>query len=167
MSVAAPRRTSTVGERTGYSGMSINYPRTVAEVLDSKKQYKPAVLRAVRAFARSKPWRGTVPERQGKFRSLHAALAAAYGVPAPILVFETDDAVGSGASSYSPATDTIAVCGRLSVVTFLHEWGHRLFGRSERKAVSWSINLFRRCFPKSFAHCGHDGHMLRARRVEP
>ena len=49
--------------------------------------------------------------------------------------------------------------GRLSVVTFLHEFGHAL-GYGERGACRWSINLFRRCFPRSFARCRQAGHTL-------
>src|SRR5688572_23068258 len=104
--------------------MSTNYPRTVAEVLNPQKRFKPDVLRAVRAFARSKPWRGSVAERQDKFRMLNAALAAAYAIEPPQLVFGTDEAHSSGSSCYMPAMDTMMLRGRLSVVTFLHEWGH-------------------------------------------
>ena len=41
-------------------------------------------LRAVRAFASSKPWRGTLEERQSKFRQLHTDLCRIYNVnPSP------------------------------------------------------------------------------------
>jgi hypothetical protein len=144
--------------------MRSHYPRTVAEVLDPQKRYKPAALRAVRAFARLRPFAGTVAERQVKFQVLNRALAEAYCVEAPNLVFETNEERDSGASCYVPATNTVILQGRLSVVSFLHEWGHRLYGRSERTACRWSINLFRRCFPRSFSRCRFDGHMLRATR---
>jgi hypothetical protein len=44
-------------------------------------------------------------------------------------------------------------------VTFLHEFAHAR-GFDERQACRWSINLFRRCFPRSFASCRQVGHTL-------
>ena len=143
--------------------MSIrNYPRTAAECLDPHRKYKPAVLRAVKAFARSKPFVGTVVERQEKFKALNTALAAAYNVPEPCLIFQTDETRDSGSSCFVPASRTIILRGRLSVVTLLHEIGHSLFGRSERRACRWSLNLFRRCFPRSWARLQFEGHVVRA-----
>jgi hypothetical protein len=53
--------------------------------------------------------------------------------------------------------------GRLSVVTYLHEFAHAL-GRDERGACRWSINLFRRVFPEQFARLAASGHTLRRGR---
>ena len=136
-----------------------NYPATVAEVLDPPVRFRPSVVRAVKRFARSKPYRGTPDERRAKFVALHAALCSAYGKQTA-LAFGGLDGGDSGASNYRPATDLITVCGRLSVVTYLHEFAHAL-GRDEREAVRWSVNLFRVGFPRSFARCGQSGHMLR------
>lgn len=147
--------------------MSQNYPRSVEEVLDPEKKYKPAVLRAVKAFRARKPWRGTVAERQEKFRKLYAALAEAYQIAEPCLIFEANEQQGSGASCFVPASRTIILRGRLSVVSALHEWAHFLFGFSEKTACSWSINLFCRCFPKSWARVQFDGHMIRSRGEQP
>jgi hypothetical protein len=142
--------------------MSREYPHSVSEVVDDQVKFKAAVLHALRNFAQMKPWRGSIAARQEKFRWLNRALAEAYGVEEPRLVFGTHETKDSGSSCYIPRLDTIILRGKLSVVTFLHEWGHRLHGRSESRAARWSINLFRRVFPKSFARCGWDGHMLRA-----
>jgi hypothetical protein len=143
--------------RTGLAG---NYPATVAEVLDPAMKFVPAALVAVREFRRSKPWRGTVAERRAKFVRLNQALALAYGIPRPSLDFRGVEAgVHSGHSSYVRGSNTIILRGRLSVVTYLHEFAHAR-GADERQAVRWSINLFRRCFPRSFARCRQDGHTL-------
>lgn len=142
--------------------MKTHYPRTVAECLDPHRKYKPAVLRAVRAFASSKPFTGTIAERQEKFKALNTALAAAYGVTEPCLIFQTDESQDSGSSCFVPASKTIFLRGRLSAVTMLHETGHALFGKSERKACRWSLNLFRRCFPRSWARLRFEGHVVRA-----
>jgi hypothetical protein len=137
-----------------------NYPATVAEVLDPAVKFKPATIQAVRAFARRRPWRGSIAARKEKFRRLNRDLAAAYGIVEPRLVFQNVEAGGSsGASSYRPSTHTITLSGKLSVLTYLHEFAHAR-GADERQACRWSLNLFRRCFPRSFARCQAVGHTL-------
>jgi hypothetical protein len=142
--------------------MSREYPHSVSEVLDDQMKFKPTVIRAVRHFAQMKPWRGSVPERQEKFRWLNRALADAYGVEEPRLVFGTDESKDSGSSCHIPRLNTIILRGRLSFLTFAHEWGHRLFGPSESQACRWSLNLFRKVWPRTFTRFRWDGHMLRA-----
>jgi hypothetical protein len=129
-----------------------NYPATVAEVLDPNAKYKPDALRALRAFAREKPWRGTPEQRRQKFERLLAALSAVYGV-SPRLTF-----MPNRPAMYVPAANWINL-PQLSVVTFLHEFAHAR-GADERQACRWSINLFRRVFPRRFARCRQVGHML-------
>ncbi len=140
-----------------------NYPTSVQEVIVDNKKYRAAALRAVKKFAKSKPWCGTLSERQIKFRRLNHDLAAAYGVAEPHVVFGGMPAIGgdSGSSCYIPAVQAIILRGKLSVVTYLHEFAHHLFGGNERKACRWSINLFRRCFPLSWEKINFDGHMVR------
>jgi hypothetical protein len=41
----------------------------------------------------------------------------------------------------------------------LHEFAHAR-GADERQACRWSINLFKKCFPRSFARCRVIGHTL-------
>lgn len=137
-----------------------NYPRTVSEVVDPAIKFRPAALRAVRALARSKPWRGTPEERMQKIGDAAARLAAAYEIQTPRLQFvRIGRAAGNG--FYDPATHTIGLIGRLSIVTFLHEFAHAR-GMDERRACRWSINMFRRVFPRSYARCRHEGHRLTA-----
>ena len=142
------------------------YPATVAECLDERARYRRGVVVAARAFAREGPWRGTLEERAAKFRRLNAALARAYGMPAPELRFAGIHGSFSGASSCRRGGDgspaVITMRGKLSVVTFLHEFAHAL-GRDERGACRWSINLFRRVFPEQYARLRADGHTLRTR----
>ncbi|MCE9533964.1 MAG: hypothetical protein K8T89_23005 [Planctomycetes bacterium] len=129
-----------------------NYPATVAEVLSDRRKYKPEALKALRAFRRSKPWRGTFNERREKFGKLHEELCRVYGLCTQLKFWARDVAY------YSPGEDRINL-PTLSVVTYLHEFAHAR-GADERQACGWSINLFRRIFPRSFARCRHHGHML-------
>lgn len=130
-----------------------NYPTTVAEILDDRLTFKPAALRAVRELSRAKPWRGSRQERLAKLQRCAAALASAYGIDCPAIQ------VYRGPDGYQPRTNTIYLNARLSVVTFLHEFGHAR-GFDERQTCRWSVNLFRRCFPRSYARCQHVGHTL-------
>jgi hypothetical protein len=132
---------------------TINYPKTVDEILKDKT-YKPETLRALRAFKKQKPWHGDESIRREKFAVLHKALCEVYGKQTR-LSFE------AGWAHYSQADDCIFL-PKLSVVTYLHEFAHALYGHSERTACRWSVNLFRRVFPKQFAKCSRDGHLLRA-----
>jgi hypothetical protein len=130
----------------------MNYPRTVAEVLDDSMTFKPGTLRAVRALRRAKAWRGSTDQRLAKLRHCLVDLAAAYSVRSPALVVGAIDC-------YVPAFNMIQLTGGLSVTTFLHEFAH-VRGFDERQACRWSINLFRRVFPRSYARCRHVGHLL-------
>lgn len=127
------------------------YPATVAECLRPRATFKPGVLAALRALRRARPWRVEGEARLALLRPCAAALARCYGVPAPRLEFGGDCYAG-GAIYLDPEV--------VSVLTFLHEFAHHL-GRDERGACRWSLNLFRRVFPRSFARLVPVGHTLR------
>jgi hypothetical protein len=93
------------------------YPATVNEVLSPQMKFKPAALRAVRAFARNRPWSGSIESRKSKFRRLNHDLSLAYGIPEPELIFGHVDGTCSGASHYLPGVHQIVLTGKLSVVT--------------------------------------------------
>ncbi len=137
-----------------------NYPRSAEQILADGLRYKPAVLRALKAYRRSKPWQGSLPDREAKLGALHAALCEAYGMRTS-LVMSVHEPERDGNGAYYPSRDCIVLTGRLSVVTYLHEFAHAAFGSCERKACRWSVNLFRRIFPRSFARLQFEGHTLR------
>ena len=143
-----------------------NYPRTVAEVV-ANVRYRRGVISAVRAFKRSKPYRGMRRPRVSKFRRLLTDLSRVYGIEIPSFEFRPcrlpTGRTGNGRCCRSSGERTrITLFGKLSVVTFLHEFAHAL-GHDERKACRWSINLFRRVFPVLASRCDARGHMLIAR----
>ena len=139
-----------------------NYPRSVSQVLDDNIKYKGDVLRALKRFRRSKPWRGTIKERKAKLTKLHFELRAIYNL-GTTLSFDVFTERPNGNGSYSPAMDHITLRGKISVVTYLHEFAHAL-GKDEFEACRWSINLFRRIFPRSYERCDHRDHLLIQRR---
>ena len=136
------------------------YPTSLQQALGDPLVFRPSTLKAVRAFAATKPWRGTLDDRQSKFQKLHADLCAIYSV-SPTVAIEGDGTGDSGGSCFQPGANVITLRGRLSVITFLHEWGHVLKGSSEFEACRWSLRLFQRCFPRSFARLRWEGHVGR------
>jgi len=135
-----------------------NYPDTVQEILRDNKKYKPDCLRAMKRFRRAKAWRGSLTERGAKFETLHRELCEVYGLNTTLRFGILNDS-SSGGSYFNPADDSITLSGRLSVVTYLHEFGHAR-GYDERKACIFSVNLFRRIFPRSFERATFNGHMV-------
>ena len=132
-----------------------NYPSDGRDVLNPSRKYNPEVLSLLRAFKRQKPWTGSPSWIQSQFRGLHVELCRIYA-KTTTLAFEPS---GVGSSFYLPDLDKIVLVGRPSVVTYLHEFGHAL-GKDERQTCAWSLNLFRRIFPRNFARCEFHGHML-------
>jgi hypothetical protein len=143
-----------------------DYPQTVIEVLQPSMQFPLVVIETLRSFAQRGPWSGTIDERKQKFRSLNAALARACGIPKPELVFHGLNGRNSRFSYYAPSQHRIALVGRLSVITYLHEFAHAC-GLGERGACAWSINLFRQVFPRQFGRLVHRGHLLVRPRDAP
>jgi hypothetical protein len=139
-----------------------NYPTTVAEVLDDSATFEPACLAAMRAFKRAKPWEGNFHERASKLQVLNRELTRAYGMcQAPALIFTRG--LSGGLDCYNRDANRIELyadeSGHLSVVTFLHEFGHAR-GMDEWQTCHWSVNLFRRIFPRSFERLEQVGHRL-------
>jgi hypothetical protein len=127
---------------------------SVADVLDDGATFEPAALAAVRGLARGKTWQGTDAERLAKFNECAAALAAAYRFQAWTVAL---------ADAAHPASideeHHVLTVDRLSVVTFLNFMGHAR-GHDAVGALRWSINIFRRCFPRSFARMRQVGPYL-------
>jgi len=136
---------------------AIDYPKTVAECIDDKMKYRKATLDAVKEFRGLRPWKGTLRERRNKIVHLHRVLCEIYAKDIGIAF------VPEAESQYIPE-ENIIVLKNLSVVTFLHEFAHTL-GKDEKDACRWSLNLFKRCFPKSFAKSTKVGHLLIRKKI--
>ena len=135
------------------------YPATVVEILDDQMTFSSDLVQAVQEFAESKPWKGSTESRQQKFRLLNRSMAEACRIEIPKLVFGRIDGRSTGGSRYTSRIHRIVIVGKLSVVTFMHEFAHAL-GYGERESCRWSINLFRKCFPQQYSRLIHVGHLL-------
>ena len=137
----------------------MSYPETVIEVLDDKITYSDKLLCVVRIFAASKPWSGSIESRKRKFSDATRMMAEACHIDKPTLAFGSLNGGSSGSSHYISREHRIVITGKLSVVTLLHEFAHAL-GFDEQGACRWSINLFRKCFPRQYSRLIHFGHTL-------
>ncbi len=135
------------------------YPATVLEVLDDEIVYSDELLCVLRIFAASNPWKGSPRIRQRKYRQINHLMAIACRIDKPLLVFDRLDGDSSGASDFITRVHRIVIVGKLSVVTYLLEFAHAL-GFDEQEACRWSINLFRKCFPRQYSRLIHVGHTL-------
>lgn len=141
-----------------------NYPQTVEEVI-CDVTYRRSVLRAMRQFKNMKPWRGSGIERAAKFMWLNEQFCLIYGKNVtlsfdPRILMDMESASGNGFCYLEKGV--IELVGKLSVITFLHEWGHMLKGASEHEACKWSLNLFRQIFPVQYSRLNAEGHILRS-----
>ncbi len=137
------------------------YPKTVAEILDDSRKYKPAVLKALRRFKNSRPWRGTLSERGDKLRRLHRSLCKAYRKTIPLVIDVPEAEQQRGNGCYDHESNEIILTGKLSVLTYLHEFAHATTaGEDEFKACAWSVNLYKRIFPRSWARMKSTGHLV-------
>ena len=138
------------------------YPQTVAECLDDNLKYKSGTEEAIKDFRMMNPYRGSPEEKQVKFRMLNTALAKVYEIDEPRLVFV--DRFPAGPCCFPTSKPAVIMMepsgdGDYSVVAFLHEFAHTL-GKGEKGACTWSLNLFKRYWPKSFEKLEPRGHML-------
>jgi hypothetical protein len=97
-------------------------------------------------------------------RALLNEVASNNGTVVPSLRMGNMDSGDSGTSYYDHDAHEIVMQGKLSIITFLHEIGHAVYGYDEHMARVWSINLFKKVYPKAFARLEvHDGFVLRMR----
>lgn len=114
------------------------------------------VVEALEELKHANPWKGTIEERKSKFIRLHERMNAIFGRKLKLL-FNLPPSIkdwgDSGQSCYFwniSGVEGIKLCGRLSVITFLHEWGHAL-GMEQEDAQKWAVELFKRIWPEKFA----------------
>ena len=129
---------------------------TPSEVTDDSLVFNEDVVEAVKAFARWKPWQGSLAARCEKFRNLHEALCPS---GSPALMFDIPDVeTNSGDSRFNQDMNAIELRGKLSVLTYLFLY----FFSEAFEAVQngtfdgvepmvKAMTLFKRVFPKSYA----------------
>ena len=140
-----------------------NYPATAEEVLEPPVRFKRMTVDLIKQLASERPYRIDTEKFKELITELHVALDLVYNKQTELVFadnFAVDAPAGSsGSSHYTPAADRITLEGKASIVTYLHEYAHSLYGGCERRAVRWSLNLFRVGFPRSFARMNFRNHV--------
>lgn len=141
-------------------------PNCIADVIVDNPLFPAEVCRAIKAFARSKPFRGDVSERQDKFRAFVEAMNAALdmNVGLEFTFPEVENSFHSGIDRNGDAP-TIVMVGKLSVATILYLYAGCMVDDDPRMAdhwgrMRWAANAFKRFFPRSFAGIDTTGMFL-------
>lgn len=107
---------------------------------------------ALNEFKQKNPWAGDIKERKEKFRELHEKFNKIFNknIELTFLIPENiRDWEPSGASFYDKFYKIIAIRGRLSVITFIHEWLH-VFTDSQEISRDLSEYIFAKIFPEKW-----------------
>jgi len=120
----------------------------------TKKEKRKLVVEALKEFKEKNPYKDKILERKKKFLWLNQKLNQIYGrkvrlgFDIPKRFRKWSFSGMSSATRHKPYT--IILRGRLSVITFLHEWGHYLRGSNQIKAQKYAISLFKEVFPERY-----------------
>jgi hypothetical protein len=128
-------------------------------IWDDSMKFKIGVITALKKFKRTCPYSVGYEARKAGLQTLLEELGTAYQMEVPVLRFTEPEKETSFESYYMPEGHVIIMNGRLSIITFLHEFAHSQ-GKNETGAVRWSLSLFKRCYPKAFEKLIADGHCL-------
>ena len=140
----------------------------IQQILETPIDFPVPIVTALRHFKRHhKLGNESNESRLQGMRDLLNEIAVTGGCPIPALRMEHINGESSGSSQYIQETHTIVMRGKLSIITFLHECAHAVYGYDEHMSRAWSINLFKRVYPKAFARLqvegGDDGFYLSLR----
>lgn len=136
--------------------MNFNYPEK--PIWNDDMKFRVGAIAAVKEFKKNAP-KNTCADRFAKLCTLCADLNKVYGLRVTMVWDGNENAPHSFESCYSPMNGVIHMNGKLSIITFLHEYAHAL-GRDEEKAVLWSLSLFKRTFPIAFEKLNPSRHCL-------
>ena len=131
----------------------------IEAALGEGQKVKAGTRRAIRTFARSGAWRGSVEERQAKFTALNQQLSLIHGVECELVFINTGptSSLESTIQGNGPGKYRILLQGRLSVITYLCLFA-KVAGLHE--GMRWALNLFRRHFPQTWQRLEFDGTAL-------
>jgi hypothetical protein len=147
------------------------------EYIDDTIEYPTAVIEALKYFKKNYKFKSDtvrfeehMRRRLAGIRQLRDTLCREYGVPRVSVYAERILPNPSPGISchccYDVKLGCIRMIGKLSILTFLHEFSHHLQrGGTEEEARRWSINLFKRVYPRAFERLNvRDGYFMTERK---
>lgn len=151
--------------------------RTSPDTLTSNDyKFKKGVIAATKKFKELKT--GRLPDEKCFLAMVDWTheVSQIYRIPTPTLKMWDIIGISSGPSHYLHQEKTIVLVGKLSIITLFHEYAHHLYfetkaprcadgsidymlintSRVERHARRWSLNLFKRVWPKQWAKLSYN-----------
>lgn len=141
----------------------------VKGLLDDNYEYPREAMFALITFKRDNrfsnpavPFTEHMAKRLQAMQVLVKSLCDIYNIPqVTVEGVAIEEGAQSLASFYSPPQRVIYMVGKLSIITLLHEFAHALLGANEDDARKWSVNIFRRAYPRAFENLANpEGHIL-------
>jgi hypothetical protein len=121
-------------------------------LLATEITYHPYVIEALKTFkGNHKIGNESDETRLQGLKVLLDEIARSHNITPPALSMVNIDGGHSGGSYYDELSNSIVMTGKLSIITFLHEIAHAVYGHDEQMARAWSIKLFKKVYPKAFA----------------
>ena len=143
----------------------LDYPNKPIFIPVSFFDKSDLVVQALEELKQSGAWKGSIREREEKFKRLHERLCEIYGINVNLRFDIQKPYRFSGNSCYDVRSNTITLRGRFSVITYLHEFYHALQWHkekqaNEREAVLFSVSFFKHVFPDKFEKLMSKKHVL-------
>lgn len=120
--------------------------------------FPETVVAALKNFKRNHKYNSPLPfeqATQARFEAMKDMVrifSAAYGIEPIELRMSNITSNGDSSRSYYNDDENeryVLLTGKLSIITFLHEFGHVL-GFDEEQARKWSLTLFKKVYPIAF-----------------
>jgi hypothetical protein len=120
--------------------------------LNKAKELEEKTLAVMTEFKNMNLWQGKIRERKEKLAWLNGKFNEIF-TKNIILNFDIpthfSEWGSSGGSDYNLTTNTITLRGRISLITFLHEYAHAL-GLNDLLAQEFATSLFKKVFPEKW-----------------
>lgn len=119
-------------------------------------------------------WKGKIQERKNAIKSLNDRLNGIFNNDAKVVTKMIPhyyrEWKSSGSSFYIPIDKTIVLTGKISLITYLHEYAHSLGIDSQENAQIFATEIFKLTYPEKFnklvaTHNG--GLMIAEQRLTP
>lgn len=128
-------------------------------IWDDTMKFRKGVISALKEFKTNCPYSAGLEKRKEGLQALLDEFGVVYNMDVPVLEFTEPDEPTSFKSHYIAAEHKIVMVGKLSIITFLHEFAHSQ-GKDETGAVKWSLSLFKRVFPRAFTRLVAQDHCM-------
>ena len=113
------------------------------------------VIETLTTTYKDKFWQDKIKTRKETIQNLHSEMNRIFNKEIALnmdsIPHYYNQWTTSSNSRYERYTDTIVLDGKISLITYLHEYGHALGFKKESQAQQFSIYIFEKAYPDKFA----------------